>query len=57
MPWMRAERVLALPRGRPVSRATREAVAALKEVCGSLIREGKILTVPTRSKGRLSPMS
>ena len=52
MPWLRAERILALPRGRPVSRATREVVAALKEVCGSLIREGKILTVSTRSKSR-----
>jgi LysR family nitrogen assimilation transcriptional regulator len=52
LPWMRADRVLALPRGRPVSRATREAVAALKEVCGDLIREGKILTVAARSKGR-----
>jgi LysR family nitrogen assimilation transcriptional regulator len=52
MPWMRAERALALPRGRPVSRATREVVAALKEVCNSLISEGKILTVSTRSKSR-----
>jgi LysR family nitrogen assimilation transcriptional regulator len=52
MPWMRAERTLALPRGRPVSRATREVVAALKEVCGSLVREGKILTVSTRSRSR-----
>jgi len=52
MPWLRAERTLALPRGRPVSRATREVVAAVKEVCNSLIREGKILTVSTRSKSR-----
>jgi LysR family nitrogen assimilation transcriptional regulator len=52
MPWMRAERTVALPRGRPVSRATREVVAALKVVCDSLIREGKILTVSTRSKSR-----
>ena len=52
MPWMRAERVLALPRGRPVSRATREAVAILKEVCSGLIREGKILTSPARGKSR-----
>jgi LysR family nitrogen assimilation transcriptional regulator len=52
MPWMRAERTLALPRGRPVSRATREVVLALKEVCGSLVREGKIMTVPTRSSSR-----
>jgi LysR family transcriptional regulator, nitrogen assimilation regulatory protein len=40
--------VLALPRGRPVSRATREAVAALKEVCKDLVREGKVLTVSQR---------
>jgi LysR family nitrogen assimilation transcriptional regulator len=52
MPWMRAERTLALPRGRPVSRATREVVAALKEVCNALIREGKILTTSTRSRSR-----
>ena len=47
VPWMHADRVLALPRGRPVTRATREAVAALKEVRDVLIREGKILTVKT----------
>jgi LysR family transcriptional regulator, nitrogen assimilation regulatory protein len=52
LPWMRAERVLALPRGRPVSRATREVIGALKEVCASLVREGKILTIPVRGKGR-----
>ena len=46
MPWMQADRVLALPRGRPVSRATREAVTVLKEACKDLVREGKILTVP-----------
>lgn len=46
LPWIRADRVLALPRGRPVSRATRETVAALKEVCRSLVDEGKILTTP-----------
>jgi LysR family nitrogen assimilation transcriptional regulator len=50
LPWMQAERVLALPRGRPVSRATREAIAALKEVCAGLIRDGKILTVPARTR-------
>jgi LysR family nitrogen assimilation transcriptional regulator len=43
VPWMHADRVLALPRGRPVSRATRETVATLQEVCRSLIREGRIL--------------
>ena len=48
LPWMRADRVLALPRGRPVSRATRETVTALKSICRSLVAEGKILTA-TRS--------
>jgi LysR family transcriptional regulator, nitrogen assimilation regulatory protein len=43
LPWMRADRVLALPRGRPVSRATREAFTGLQQVCQSLIAEGKIL--------------
>jgi LysR family nitrogen assimilation transcriptional regulator len=57
MPWMRAERTLALPRARPVSRATREMVAALKEVCSSLIREGKILIVPMRSRSRKARFS
>ena len=52
LPWMQADRVLALPRGRPVSRATREAVIALKEACKDLVREGKILTVPQRKKPR-----
>jgi LysR family nitrogen assimilation transcriptional regulator len=46
VPWMRAERVMALPRGRPVSRATREVVTALKEICRELIRDGIILTAP-----------
>jgi LysR family nitrogen assimilation transcriptional regulator len=44
IPWLQADRVLALPRGRPVSRGTREAVAALKEIRDALIGEGKILT-------------
>ena len=48
LPWMRAERVLALPRGRPVSRATREAIAALKKICRALIDDGIILTAPAR---------
>ncbi|WP_426434623.1 LysR family transcriptional regulator [Bradyrhizobium genosp. P] len=52
LPWLQAERVLALPRGRPITRATREAVAGLKEICGILIREGKILTV---TKPRSAP--
>jgi LysR family nitrogen assimilation transcriptional regulator len=52
VPWMRAERVLALPRGRPVSRATRETVAALKEVCRELIADRKILTPAARGRHR-----
>jgi LysR family nitrogen assimilation transcriptional regulator len=48
VPWMRAERVLALPRGRPVSRAAREAIAAVKEICCALIADGKILTAGGR---------
>jgi LysR family nitrogen assimilation transcriptional regulator len=52
LPWMHAERALALPRGRPVSRATSEAIAALKEVCASLIRDGSILTAPARTRSR-----
>ena len=57
VPWLRAERVLALPRGRPVSRATREAVAGVKEVCRVLVAGGKILTAgrvrrPIRFVGR-----
>jgi LysR family nitrogen assimilation transcriptional regulator len=48
LPWLRADRMLALPHGRPVSRATRETVAVLKEVCRQMVREGKILTAPNR---------
>ncbi len=48
VPWLHADRVLALPRGRPVSRATREVVAALKEVCREQIRDGTILTATGR---------
>lgn len=43
LPWLQAERVIALPRARPVSRATRETVAILKEICRHLVREGKVL--------------
>jgi LysR family nitrogen assimilation transcriptional regulator len=50
VPWMKAERVLALPRGRPVGRATREAVTAIKELCRALIANGKILTVESRRR-------
>jgi len=46
LPWMRAERVLALPHGRPISRATRETAALLKEICGDLIKSGIIRTAP-----------
>jgi LysR family nitrogen assimilation transcriptional regulator len=52
LPWMRADRVLALPCGRPVSRATREVAAVLKEVCSDLIRAGTILTASARSRSR-----
>jgi LysR family nitrogen assimilation transcriptional regulator len=48
VPWLRADRVMALPRARPVSRATREVVAALKEICRDMIRDGIILTAPGR---------
>jgi LysR family transcriptional regulator, nitrogen assimilation regulatory protein len=50
VPWLRADRVMALPRGRPVSRATREVVAALKEICRDMIDKGIILTAPGRSQ-------
>jgi len=50
VPWLRADRVMALPRGRPISRATREVVAALKEICRDMIRQGVILTAPARSE-------
>jgi LysR family nitrogen assimilation transcriptional regulator len=41
---------MALPRGRPISRATREVVAALKEICRDMIHKGVILTAPARSE-------
>ena len=44
LPWMHADRVLALPRGRPISRATRETATLLKEICADLIRDGIIRT-------------
>lgn len=50
VPWLRADRVMALPRGRPISRATREVVAALKEICRDMIHKGVILTAPARSE-------
>jgi LysR family nitrogen assimilation transcriptional regulator len=52
LPWLRADRVLALPRGRPVGRATREMVTVLKEVCRNLIDEGKILVARQRGASR-----
>lgn len=52
LPWIRAERVLAVPHGRPVSRATREVAAALKVVCSDLINDGKILTAASERRGR-----
>jgi LysR family nitrogen assimilation transcriptional regulator len=52
LPWLRADRVLALPRGRPTSRATRETATALKRVCQELIEEGKILVSSSRGARR-----
>ncbi|MFO1163042.1 MAG: LysR substrate-binding domain-containing protein [Reyranellaceae bacterium] len=48
LPWLRGERVLALPRGRPVTRATRETVSVLEVICKKLIADGKILVAPSR---------
>ncbi len=48
LPWLQADRMLALPRSRPVSRATRETIAVLKGVCRQLVRDGKILTTSNR---------
>src|SRR6516162_3339030 len=50
VPWLRADRVMALPRGRPISRAAREVVAALKEICRDMIQRGVILTATARSQ-------
>jgi LysR family nitrogen assimilation transcriptional regulator len=52
LPWIRADRVLALPRGRPVSRATREVFAGLMQVCQDLIDAGKILVAKPRRTSR-----
>ncbi|HEX2888650.1 LysR family transcriptional regulator [Vineibacter terrae] len=49
IPWIRARRVLALPRGRPTSRATREMVAAIKAVSATLIANGRIRCVTSRA--------
>lgn len=50
LPWMRADRALALPRRRPISRATRETMTALKGLCRRLIDDGKILTAGARRR-------
>lgn len=52
LPWMRADRVLALPRGRPVSRAAREVFTGLMQVCQDLVDEGKILVAKPRKTSR-----
>jgi LysR family nitrogen assimilation transcriptional regulator len=52
LPWMRADRELALPRGRPVSRATREVFTGLMQVCQDLVDEGKILVAKPRKTSR-----
>jgi LysR family transcriptional regulator, nitrogen assimilation regulatory protein len=54
LPWFRAERVLALPRRHPVSRATREAIAALKAICRTLIEDGKIRVAQARAQKQLA---
>jgi LysR family nitrogen assimilation transcriptional regulator len=42
LPWLSARRVLALPRGRPTSRATREMMTAIREVSATLVARGQI---------------
>jgi LysR family transcriptional regulator, nitrogen assimilation regulatory protein len=54
LPWFRAERVLALPRRHPVSRAAREAIAALKAICRTLIEGGKIRVAQARAQKQLA---
>ena len=46
LPWIRSDRVLAMARGRHMTRATREATGVLKELCQDLIQAGKILPTP-----------
>jgi len=48
VPWIRAERVLALPRGRRPGRVTHEASRILKEICGRLVTDGIIRPVKSR---------
>jgi LysR family transcriptional regulator, nitrogen assimilation regulatory protein len=50
LPWLRADRIMALPKGRPVSRASREAVSTLKSINDVLVREGKIRPFVSRKK-------
>ena len=57
LPWIGAERVLALPRGRPISRATRETVTLLKEICADLIRGGIIRTAQRTGARKAGPRS
>ncbi|TWT10808.1 LysR family transcriptional regulator [Reyranella sp. CPCC 100927] len=54
LPWVQARRVLALPRGRPASRATREMIAAIKTVSATLIAEGRIRCVEPGTRRRRS---
>jgi LysR family nitrogen assimilation transcriptional regulator len=50
VPWIHADRVIVVPRARPVSRASREVIAALKEICRELIQQGVILTTSGRPR-------
>jgi LysR family nitrogen assimilation transcriptional regulator len=50
VPWIHADRVIVVPRARPVSRATREVIAALKQICRDLIQQGVILTTSGRPR-------
>jgi LysR family transcriptional regulator, nitrogen assimilation regulatory protein len=50
VPWLHADRIIALPRGRPVSRATHEVVTVLKEICRELVSAGTILAAPARKR-------
>lgn len=47
LPWMGADRVAALPRGRRTSRATQEALEVIKDICAALIKDGAILPLPS----------
>lgn len=56
LPWMRSDRIIALPRGRRTSRATTEATAALKDICARLIDEGKIRPVRSTKRNEADPL-